>query len=61
MTRTKQKTAARPRRWRVSIIRSRSAYLGTVEAPDNEAAELAAAEQFGLIDQQRKRLALQEA
>jgi hypothetical protein len=51
----------RARLWRVSIIRRRGVFLGTVEAPDNEAAGLAAAEQFGLNDQQRKRLVLQEA
>jgi hypothetical protein len=43
------------RRWRVSIIRSKSTYLGTVEAPNQNAAEVAAAELFG-----RKRLVLRE-
>jgi hypothetical protein len=33
-------------------------YLGTVEAPDGRAAEAEAAGQFGLNDQQRKRLVL---
>jgi hypothetical protein len=48
------------RRWRVSIIRSKSTYLGTVEAPNQNAAEVTAAELFGLSDHQRKRLVLRE-
>ena len=54
-------TSSRSRRWRASLIRSgRLEYLGSVEAPDASAAELAAAEQFGLDDWQRKRLVLRE-
>jgi hypothetical protein len=40
--------------------RSRAHYLGTVEAPDEKAAEAAAVEQFDLNEEQRKRLALRE-
>jgi hypothetical protein len=43
MRKASRKTStARERRWRVSIIRKRGEYLGTVEAPDASAAELAA-------------------
>jgi hypothetical protein len=48
------------RHWLVSIIGKRSEFLGTVEAPDEKSAELAAAEQFGLDAWQRKRLVLRE-
>jgi hypothetical protein len=55
-------TSSRSRRWRASLIRSsRLEYLGSIEAPDASAAELAAAEQFGLDAWQRKRLVLREA
>jgi hypothetical protein len=58
---SRKTTTARLRRWRASLIRSRRLeYLGSVEAPDASAAELAAAEQFGLDDWQRKRLVLRE-
>jgi hypothetical protein len=60
MSKASTKTT-RPRRWRASLIRSsRVDYLGSVEAPDASAAELAAAEQFGLDDWQRKRLVQRE-
>jgi hypothetical protein len=48
------------RSWRVSILRSRAHYLGTVEASDEKAAEAAAVAQFDLSEEQRKRLALPE-
>src|SRR5262249_19372497 len=35
-------TAAKLRSWRVSLIRKRGQYLGTVEAPNEKAAETAA-------------------
>jgi len=35
-------------------------FLGTVQAPDREAAEQAAVERFQLTDQQRKQLVLTE-
>jgi hypothetical protein len=46
------------RSWRVSLLRSRAIPLGTVEAPDAHAAEAAAVKQFGLDEEQRKRLAV---
>ena len=56
---TPAKLAARMRSWRVSLLRVRAQPLGTVEAPER-AAEVAAAAQFGLNDEQRKRLAVRE-
>jgi hypothetical protein len=47
-----------PRFWRVSILRQRAQYIGTVRAPDERTAEAAAVAQFGLDDEQRKRLAV---
>jgi hypothetical protein len=46
------------RSWRVSILRQRAQYLGTVKAPDARAGEAAAIVQFGLDDEQRKWLAV---
>ena len=57
---TPAKLAARMRSWRVSLLRGRAQPLGTVEAPDERSAEAAAAAQFGLNDEQRKRLAVRE-
>ena len=57
---TPAKLAARMRSWRVSLLRGRAQPLGTVEAPDERAAEAAAVEQFQLSDEQRKRLAVRE-
>jgi hypothetical protein len=48
------------RSWRVSILRQRAQYIGTVKAPDARAAEAAAVKQFLLDDEQRKRLAVRE-
>jgi hypothetical protein len=56
----KRPAAAKLRSWRVSIIRKREQYLGTVEAPDEKAAEAAAVAEFALSDEQRRRLVLQE-
>jgi hypothetical protein len=39
------------RSWRVSIIRKRGQYLGTVEAPNEKAAEAAAVAEFDLRDE----------
>jgi hypothetical protein len=50
--------AAKLRRWRASLLRGRAQPLGTVEAPDERAAEAAAAKRFGLSNEQRRRLAL---
>jgi hypothetical protein len=52
----KKATAARVRNWRVSILRNRAEYLGTVAAADAEAAEDLAAETFKLDGERRKRL-----
>jgi hypothetical protein len=52
--------APESRMWRASLIRKPRETLGTVWAPDREAAEAAAVGQFGLSDEQRKRLVLQE-
>ena len=46
--------------WRASLIRAKAERLGIVHAPTREAAERVAAEQFGLSEEQRRRLALQE-
>jgi hypothetical protein len=46
--------------WRVSIIRKRGQYLGTVEAPNEKAAEAAAVAEFDLSDEQRRRLVVSE-
>jgi hypothetical protein len=48
------------RSWRVSIIRKRGQYLGTVEAPNEKAAEAAAVAEFDLSDEHRQRLVVQE-
>ena len=56
----KKPTAAKLRNWRVSIMRSRARYLGTVEARDERTAEAAAVEQFDLSEEQRRRLAVRE-
>jgi hypothetical protein len=56
----KKPTAATLRSWRVSLMRKRGEYLGTVEAKDREAAEKAAVEAFALDDERRRRLVVQE-
>ena len=49
------------RSWRASLFRKRgSQFLGHVNAPDREAAKIAAVERFKLDDEQRRRLVLQE-
>jgi hypothetical protein len=53
---SKKPTAGKLRSWRVSILRGRAQPLGTVEARDERAAEVAAAAQFGLSHEQRRRL-----
>jgi hypothetical protein len=53
-------TAAKLRSWRVAILRNRSHYLGDVQAPDEKSAEAAAASEFNLSDEQRKRVVVQE-
>jgi hypothetical protein len=53
-------TTAKLRSWRVSIIRKRGQYLGTVEAANQKAAEAAAVAEFDLSDEQRRRLVVPE-
>ena len=48
------------RRWRVVLLRAKGEILGTVEAPDAQAAKAAAAVQFELDDIQCNRIMLQE-
>ena len=48
------------RTWHVSLLRARAIYLGTVEAPDEKAAEATAVERFGLNDEQSRRLVVRE-
>jgi hypothetical protein len=46
--------------WRITLIRKRGEYLGTVEAPDQAAAIAAAIEAFEIRDpEQQKRLVAQ--
>jgi hypothetical protein len=56
----KKPTAAKLRNWRVTILRNRAEFLGTVEAADAAAAEVLAAETFKLDGERRKRLAVRE-
>jgi hypothetical protein len=56
----RKKPNAKPRSWRVSIIRKRGQYLGTVEAPNEKAAEAAAVAEFDLSAEQRQRLVVSE-
>jgi hypothetical protein len=56
-----KKTAAKLRSWRVSILRERAHNLGTIEAPDRNAAEAQAVKLFGLTEEQRKRLSIWES
>jgi hypothetical protein len=53
-------TAAKLRSWRVSILRERLRYLGTVDARDEKTAAAAAVAEFNLSDEQRRRLVVQE-
>jgi hypothetical protein len=57
----KKHAAAKLRSWRVSILRQRAHYLGTVQASDEPSAEAAAVARFDLSEDQRKRLAVREA
>jgi len=55
-----KRKAAKLRSWRVSILRSRAHYLGTIDAPNEKAAEAAAMKEFNLDGEQRKRLVVQK-
>jgi hypothetical protein len=59
MPQSPKKKSARLRSWRVSLIRKRAQYLGTVEAPNEKAAEAAAVAEFELNQEQRRRLVVQ--
>jgi hypothetical protein len=56
----KKPTAAKLRNWRVAIMRSRPQQIGTVAAPDRQAAEAEAVKAFRLDEDQRKRLLILE-
>ena len=65
VTRTSKKSGSRSkaielRSWRVVLIRNRGQFLGYVEAPSVEAAELMATKEFNLNPFHRKRLLLRE-
>ena len=51
---------AEPRKWRVSIIKSKLQYLGRVLAVDKVQAADVAAVEFKLSDQERGRLVIDE-
>jgi hypothetical protein len=57
--RTPKDTPVRMRPWR-RVLRGPGAAARDVEAPDERSAEAAAAAQFGLNDEQRKRVAVRE-
>ena len=48
------------RRWRVVLLPAKGEIVGTVEAPDAQAAKAAAAVQFERDDVQRDRIMVQE-
>jgi hypothetical protein len=56
----KRTTVPKLRSWLVSIIRKRGQYLGTVETPNEKAAEAATVAEFDLSDEQRRRLVVSE-
>jgi hypothetical protein len=56
----KRTTAADLQSWRVIIMRSKGEYLGSVEAPDRERAEVVAIKLFDLDRDQRSRLLIRE-
>jgi hypothetical protein len=60
MRKPKEPTAAKLRNWRVSILRNKAEYLGTVQAPDATAAEATAIKTFALEGERRKRVAVRE-
>jgi len=56
----KRPTKSTHRMWRASLIRAKAERLEIVWAPGREVAEAAPVEEFGLKDEQRKRLMIQE-
>jgi len=62
MKRVRKSEPAAPhlRSWRVGVIRKKLEHLGSVRAVDRMTAEAAAVAEFGLSDNDRQRLFLQE-
>jgi hypothetical protein len=62
MKRSRKSEPAGPqlRSWRVGVIRKKLEHLGSVRAVDRATAEDAAVTEFGLSDQDRQRLFVQE-
>lgn len=58
--RTRPKKPAKLRSWSVSLIKKRGQYLGTVQAPNENAAEAEAVVEFDLSTEQRRRLVVSE-
>jgi hypothetical protein len=56
----KAPTGEKLRRWRVSILRARAQNLGTIEAPDRDAAKAEAVKLFELSYDERRRLFIWE-
>lgn len=52
--------AAALKTWRASVVRKRLGGLGRVWAADRATAEAVAVKEFGLDDEQRKRLLIEE-
>jgi hypothetical protein len=59
-TKEKKSIAASARTWAATLIRKRGEYSGIVEGANRAAAEAAAVKLFGLTEEQRERLVLQE-
>jgi hypothetical protein len=49
------KSKAATRQWRIVLIRKKGERIGTVEAPDAEAAIKVAIEEYGITDPERQR------
>jgi hypothetical protein len=58
--RTTKTAQPRERDWRVSIIRKKMQFLGRVRAVDKATAAATAASEFGLTDQERGRLVIDQ-
>jgi hypothetical protein len=56
----RRRKTAKLRSWRVSLMRSRTHYLGVVYAPDEKSAEAAAIAEFKIGEEQRRRLVVRE-
>jgi len=60
MPSTKSKRSTASREWRVSVIKKKLEYVGTVVAADKANAEAQAVAEFELSDHLRRRLILDE-